>query len=157
MLRENDLGVFLWANVYRMTPSHSFPGAWRNKGNIFSLARLKSYTELLFVLFDCVDPLGSLTLPHPYNPALLAYISFTPVSTPDCALLPPFPSWPVPLHPHANPLPLHPRSHGDKREVLLCSVCKCLLVNEVIRRHSDLTKGICSACCIFSPSVSQYK
>lgn len=35
-----------------------------------------------------------------------------------------------------------------------------LLVNEVIRRHSDLTKGICSACCIlFTPpsSISLYK
>lgn len=52
---------------------------------------------------------------------------------------------------------LHPSSPQSTltrgwRRGLACLLLGCwglLLVNEVIRRHSDLTKGICSACCVF--------
>lgn len=64
-------GSFLWLNVYRMTQGHNscqfVPplGTRRNRGNLFSLARLSSHTESMFVLFDCIAPLGSLTLLPP--------------------------------------------------------------------------------------------
>lgn len=57
-------GQFLWLNVYRMTLGHvscqfTLPlGTRRNRGNLFSLARLSSHTETVFVLFDCTAPLG---------------------------------------------------------------------------------------------------
>lgn len=44
-------------------------GTRRNRGNLFSLARLSSHTETVFVLFDCVAPLGSPTL---LSPSLLS-------------------------------------------------------------------------------------
>lgn len=68
-------GQFFWLNVYRMTQGHnscqSAPplGAGGHRGNLFSLARLSSHTETVFVLFDCTAPLGSLTL---LSPSLLS-------------------------------------------------------------------------------------
>lgn len=135
-------------------------GTQRNRGNLFSLARLSSHTETVFVLFDCIAPLGFFLF---FN---LPFSFFLFVSLPRFSqLLPPlllffdfswnflialssFSSLPVPLF-H------HPLSHSDKGERYCFAVCLpawlqgLLSVNEVIRRHSDLTKGICSACCIF--------
>lgn len=169
-------GQFLWLNVYRMTQGHNSYqfapplGTRRNRGNLFSLARLSSYTETVFVLFDCIAPLGSLTLRSPslFSLLLISPLSFF-LSQPTLSLLLSlrllFLSC---LHVsifHLGPLfPFLPPSffasvhcHTGIKERSCCAVCLpawlqgLLLVNEVIRRHSDLTKGICGAYCIFYP------
>lgn len=73
-------GQFLQLDVYRMTQGAELSpplGSRRNRGNLFSLARLSSHTETVFVLFDCIAPLGSLTF---LSPSLLSPPNYLPLS-----------------------------------------------------------------------------
>lgn len=124
-----------------------------NRGNLFSLARLSSRTDSVsvvrwccsFRLSPCCFHLPSLHfhIPTSFPPFHLFSRSFFLVSSP--LLASSFlPSLPPSIHCHTG---IKERSCSA---VYLLPGCRVLLlVNEVIRRHSDLTKGICSACCIF--------
>lgn len=80
-------GQFLWLNVYRMTQGHISCqfilslGARRNRGNLFSLARLSSHTETVFVLFGCIAPLGFLTSSFLLSPLLSSTSSHFVIAT----------------------------------------------------------------------------
>lgn len=131
-------GQVLWLNVYRVTRGHNSCqfapplGTRRNRGNLFSLARLSSRTETVFVLFQRTAPLGSLTLLVSVSPSststpplfflfLLANTCFSFFVSSSCVLFPP-------LHPSCPP------SHRDKGEVLLCCVFACLVAGLVVSK-----------------------
>lgn len=133
-------GQFLCLNVYRVTRGHNSCqsaaplGARRSRGNLFSLARLSSHTETVFVLFDCIAPLGSLTL---LPPSLLSLLLPRTTLSPSFSLSFLSPRVLIPPWPRLSPsilLPLRPLSHRDKGEVLLCCVFACLVAGFVVSK-----------------------